>query len=303
MGPWASQSGHGAARLSPRLSPASPSLEAECKAGARNAEVAASAPGTCLSRARRTKSRGPLRPQALAPEAGGKTAKGKCPEDRGPEHSEPLGKQREPEGGGGAVGGEGWLEPASEELTVHWPGKEDWIGVRALTRVVGASPPCTCCRAPPRQGVPGTPGGWGGGAFQPPPRLRREGRTPGHGREDELGATTFSGPKAGRLGFHAYAVPGESTPPETLRKPQAVGGGGQGQTRREGLTWTRPCGKTFGEAEIGRGERTAGTPHLASRVLRPEPGPTPRAQSLACVPIPQHRARRGDRGVGSGVPR
>lgn len=111
--PWASQCGP-----APLAVAGSPGGEAECKAGARKAEVAASAHGTCPSRAQRTKSRGPLGPQALAPEAGGETAKGKCPEDQGPLST------LSPWGGRGSPRGEGGLEPASEELTVHRAGQE-----------------------------------------------------------------------------------------------------------------------------------------------------------------------------------
>lgn len=40
--------------------------------------------GTCLCWAQRTQSRAPQRPQTPAPEAGEKTAKGKCPKEQGP---------------------------------------------------------------------------------------------------------------------------------------------------------------------------------------------------------------------------
>lgn len=176
----------------------------------------------------------------------------------------------------------GGLEPASEELTVHWAGKES-TGLESGHSPGLWGPPLPAPAALPHlaRESPG-PRGWGGGAFQPPPRLRREGRTPGLGREDELGATTFSGRKAGRLGFHAHAVPGESTPPETPREPPTVGGGGRrpGAGEERGADPAPAVRENFrgGGDWQGRGDRgdpAPGVPRAAPGAWPPAPRPEP----------------------------
>lgn len=219
-GPSASGSGHCASVRAP----GPPSLEAECKAAARNAEGAACAQDTCLSRAQSTKRRGPQLPQTSSG-GGREDRKGEVTRGPGaPGRPEPLWRQGGPEGGG-------WNPPLGN-CSLGGKERPDWSpGTHQGCR---DPPSCTCRPAPPRQGAPGTPG-WDGGAFLPPPRARREGRTPrARGGRTNFGATTFSGRRAGGLRLHAHAAPGESASPEPRGNPSGWGGrqetrGGRGE--------------------------------------------------------------------------
>lgn len=127
----------------------------------------------------------------------------------------------------------------------------------------------------------------------PVDREEKEGPQGSEG-EIELGATTFSGQKAGGLRPRAYAAPVEWVPSGIAR----VWGTREETRSSRGLRGRprpgrRHCGTTFGRRRAGdRGERTSRYPSPC--VPHPAPGasrPTPRAPRLACVPSQLHLAR------------
>lgn len=130
--------------------------------------------------------------------AGGRPQRGSVPRTRRPRAPRAL-----VEAGGGGWG-VGELEPASEQRTAHWAGKErTGLESRHVPGLWGPprSAPAT---PPPRQGVPGTGGrGGGNGAEEPPsrrPGCREKRRTPGLGAGGRTWSHNFLRPEGRSAG-------------------------------------------------------------------------------------------------------
>lgn len=210
--------------------------------------MAGSDQGTCLCWAQRTQSRVPQRPQTPAPKAGEKTAKGKCPKEQGPS-SASCALQKS----------EGARRVGCNSPLVNLPlgGEEgNAIGVGHSPRLSGPAIPAPA--AGPHL------------AGSPVDREEKEGPQGSEG-EIELGATTFSGQKAGGLRPRAYAAPVEWVPSGIARV-----WGTREETRSSRGADLDQAGDTVGQLSAGGGQGTGergppGTPRLASRIPRLEP--------------------------------